>query len=165
MDQNSSKIQPKSVLETSWGLLRGLGGLPFDGEASLAASWSLLGASWWPTWLHFGSQNGPKITKNSFQDSFEAASGSTSCEKLIFEGCTERNHYFCSCRAPRKPTRRHPKPFQNPFETMFENNIKKNNTKMASEAVLMRFRSQFLCRRPWRGVWREVCRRGPGSRL
>ena len=95
-------------MEASCGLLRGLGGLPFDAEASWTATWSLLGASSWPTGLHFGSQNGAQIDQKSFQDSFKDNSGSTSCEKLIFEGCMERNHYFCSCRAPRKPTPRHP---------------------------------------------------------
>ena len=81
-----AKILQKSFLEASWGLLgplgvsyrrpgasrgrltgvlgrlgcvlRRLGGVP-------AASWGVLGAACWPTWLPLGSQNGAKIDKKS----------------------------------------------------------------------------------------------------
>ena len=63
------------VLEVSWGVLGGSQGGPGGvlgslGEllffwALLGPSWgrlgAVLGASWWPTWLQLGSQNGAKI--------------------------------------------------------------------------------------------------------
>ena len=68
IDQKSfkkpSKIHQKWILEASWGLLGPLGlsgRLPRVPLARPGRVLGVLGASWWPTWLQLGSQNGIKI--------------------------------------------------------------------------------------------------------
>ena len=85
--KNQSKINEKSIQNQPWRLLGSLlgllGGILEAPWGSLGASWgplgilepswarlgSVLGASWWATWLQLGSQNGAQMHQKSKQKS------------------------------------------------------------------------------------------------